>query len=137
MFAAGLIFWKGRTVYRHLLFGEPAATTADIVVISISVIVLQAAYWCILVKTPPFRLPKNQLLSTVMLFCSRISFILAGALFSVVVLIRFEEMDLRLRGIVLFPLVLFTFFCFARWLEKLSRGMEPDPDRDRPDGKGP
>ncbi len=136
VFAAGFIFWTGRTVYRHLLFSMPAPTTADIVVISISVIVLQAAYWCILVKAPPFRLPKNMLLSTVMLFCSRISFILAGALFSVVVLIRFESMDLRLRGFVLFPLVLFTIFCFARWLERLSRGMEPDPDRDRPDDRG-
>ncbi len=132
--AAGVLFWSGRIVYRHFLFRQPAATTAELVAMSISVIVLQVAYWCILIDSPPFRLPKNMLVANMLLFCSRISFLLAGALFSIVILVRFEEVNIRLPGLVLFPLVLFTIFCFSRWLEKIGREMEGSRDRGRPEG---
>ena len=121
-------------MYRHILFRQPAATTADLIAISISVIVLQLAYWRVLVDSPPFRLPKNMLVSNMLLFCSRISFMLAGALFSIVILVRFEELNIRLPGLVLFPLVLFTIFCFSRWVERIAREMEGSRDRGRPEG---
>ncbi len=138
--AAGVLFWSGRIVYRHILFRQPAATTSDLIAISISVITLQVAYWGILVDSPPFRLPKNMLVANMLLFCSRISFLLAGALFSVVILVRFEELSIRLPGLVLFPLVLFTIFCFrdgsrssaARWRAARTAAAPKADRRGRP-----
>ena len=127
--SASAIFWKGRAVYRHLLFGEPAATGADILVITICVLVVQVAFWRVLVKTPPFKLPRNLLLSNIVLFVSRISFMLAGALFSIVVFVRLEELSIRFPTLVLFTLVLFTIFCFSRWLEQIGRALGGEAER--------
>lgn len=127
--AAGVIFWKGREVYRHLLFGGAAATDGDIAVITICVAVVQVAFWCVLVNRPPFKLPRNLLLSNLVLFISRISFMLAGALFSIVIFVRLEELNIRFSALVLFTLVLFTIFCFSRWLEQIGRALGGEADR--------
>lgn len=129
IFAAGAIFWKGREVYRHLLFGEPAATGADIAVITICVAVVQVAFWGVLVNSLPFELPRNLLLSNIVLFVSRISFMLAGALFSIVIFVRLEELDIRFPALVLFTLVLFTIFCLSRWLEQIGRALAGEVER--------
>jgi hypothetical protein len=122
--AAAAIFWKGRSVYRHLLFGESAGTPSELAIISVSVVVIQTAYWAVLKRPPPFRTMRSQVLGTVVLFLSRISFMLAGALFSIVVFVRFEELHIRPLGYLLFVAVLFTIFCFSRWLEAIGRHLE-------------
>ena len=129
--AAAAIFWKGRAVYRHLLGHEHPASPADLAVIMTAILILQAIYWSVLIRPIPFEIKKNMLLANIMLFLSRISFMLAGALFSVVVFVRFDDLSFRLPGLIHFVAVLFTIFCFTRWIESWGRAFEsgntPDP----------
>lgn len=122
--AAAAIFWTGRGVYRHLLFRDGAATTADLFLILTSVVVIQLGYWTVLADRPPFEIRKSRIVSNALLFLSRLSFMLAGALFSIVVFVRFEELDITFIELSLFIAVLFTIFCFSRWLEMLGRVFE-------------
>ena len=121
---AATIFWKGRETYRHFLFGQPPTTTFDLVVISLSVLAIQIAYWAVLCRPFPFASKKRPILATVLFFFSRISFMLAGALFSIVVFVRLEELEIKPVGAVLFVAVLFTLFCFCRWIEALGYALE-------------
>ena len=122
--AAAALFWKGRTVYHHLQAGTGAVPASDITIIYWSVVVLQIAYWLVLRKPVPFRIPRNFLLSSIMLFLSRLSFMLAGALFSIVIFIKFEQIHIGMLGYLRFGIVLFAIFCFSRWLESLGRAFE-------------
>jgi hypothetical protein len=124
LFAAGVTFWKGRTVYRHLYLREPAGTTIDLVIILTSIAAIQISYWLVLHRPPPFAVRKNVVLAHIILFLSRISFMLAGALFSIVVLVRLEEIDIHPRQLVIFVAELFTIYCFSRWLERLGHVLE-------------
>ncbi len=124
-----VIFWKGRETYRHLLFGQIPTTTADLVVISLSVLAIQVAYWNVLCNWPPFALKRRPFVSTVLFFLSRISFMLAGALFSITVFVRLEELDITPVGVALFIAVLFTLFCFCRWLEIMGSAFAAGSDK--------
>ena len=115
---------KGRTVYRHLYLHESAATTSDLTVILVSVVAIQIAYWSILHRPLPFAIRKNRFLASVVLFLSRISFMLAGALFSIVVLVRLEDLQIHPRALTAFVAVLFTIYCFSRWIESLGHVLE-------------
>lgn len=129
--AASATFWKGRTVYRHFLLREPAANTSDLLVILVAVIAIQIAYWSVLIGPPPFEIRKNVFAASVVLFLSRLSFMLAGALFSIVVFVRFEELDIHAQGLAIFAAVLFTIYCFSRWLERLGHTLETGSQDDR------
>jgi hypothetical protein len=124
LIAAAATFWKGREVYRHLLLREPAGTAPDIFIILIAIAAIQIAYWSVLNRPPPFAIAKNSFLASIVLFFSRISFMLAGALFSIVVLVRLEELDISVRQLAIFAADLFTIYCFSRWLELLGHLLE-------------
>lgn len=130
LLAAGTTFWKGREVYRHLYLHQTTASISSLIIILTSVAVIQAAYWTVLHAPPPFVIRKNHFIAHVILFLSRVSFMLAGALFSIVVLVRLEELNIHLRGLLTFVAVLFTIYCFSRWIERLgnafARGSQPD-----------
>jgi hypothetical protein len=124
LIAAAATFWKGRIVYRHLLMREPAGAPADIVIILVAIAAIQIAYWSVLNRPPPFAVGRNLFLASVVLFLSRISFMLAGALFSIVVLVRLEELEISARQLGIFAADLFTIYCFSRWLELLGHLLE-------------
>lgn len=130
LLAAGATFWKGREVYRQLYLHQTTASVSNLIIILISVAVIQAAYWTVLHAPPPFVIRKNHFIAHVILFLSRVSFMLAGALFSIVVLVRLEELSIRPHGLLTFIAVLFTIYCFSRWIERLgnafARGSQPD-----------
>lgn len=132
LLAACAIFWKGREVYRHLYLHQTATSTADLVIILTSVAVIQVAYWSVLIGPPPFVIRKNPLIAHIVLFLSRISFMLAGALFSIVVFVRLEELHLHPRGLLSFVAVLFTIYCFSRWIERIGNAFAKGNRTDEP-----
>lgn len=75
-------------------------------------------------RKPPFAIRKNLVLAHIVFFLSRISFMLAGALFSIVVFVRLEDLNMHPRQLVIFVAELFTIYCFSRWLELLGRVLE-------------
>lgn len=130
--AAAALFWNGRAVYHHLQANAGAVLESEIAIIFWAVVVLQIAYWWVLRWPAPFGFPKSFFMASVMIFFSRLSFMLAGALFSIVIFIRFEQIHIGPVGYLRFGIVLFTIFCFSRWLESLGRSFEtgaPAPDK--------
>ncbi|BCJ90989.1 hypothetical protein IZ6_17240 [Terrihabitans soli] len=128
LIAAAATFWKGRTVYRHIYMHQTGASLEDLIVILVSISVIQIAFWSVLDAPPPFAIRKNVFFASFVLFLSRISFMLAGALFSIVVLVRFEELDIRPRALLVFVAVLFTIYCFSKWIERLGHALEHGSD---------
>lgn len=130
LFAAGATFWKGRAIYRHLYLHQTTTSMADLIVILVSIAVIQIAYWSVLHAPPPFAIRRNPFIAHIILFLSRVSFMLAGALFSIVVLVRLEDLQIRPRALLTFVAVLFTIYCFSRWVERIgnafARGNPPD-----------
>jgi hypothetical protein len=61
LFAAGATFWKGREVYRHLYMHQSNASTTNLIIILVSILVIQIAYWSVLHAPPPFVIRKKSL----------------------------------------------------------------------------
>jgi hypothetical protein len=91
---------------------------------------MQVAYWVRVHRVPiPFRGP-NALLSHLLLFLGRLSFIFGGSLFAVVFFRHLPELDhnsdtllMARRGALLVG-SLFALFCFALELERLGNALD-------------
>ncbi|WP_208249858.1 hypothetical protein WGT02_16920 [Rhizobium sp. T1470] len=108
------------------------ADTPMVSVIGLSIALVQFAHWYRAFKVPvPFR-DANVVLGQLVLFASRLTFIIASALFSLVLFRHLPEADFGQpwgyvwRGLLLLA-VLFSVFCFTTELERLGvafRGQE-------------
>ncbi|WP_141105718.1 hypothetical protein [Rhizobium sp. R693] len=110
-----------------------------VAVIALSVTLVQGAHWYRVFKVPlPVR-DTHVVSGQLVLFVSRLAFIIASALFSLVLFRHLPEIDFGLhgngfvwRGLLLLA-VLFSVFCFTTELERLGlalRGQEQTPDND-------
>jgi hypothetical protein len=107
----------------------PRDYVADVIAVSVFV-VMQVAFWYRLRHVPiPFRRP-NLILSHVLLFLGRLSFIFGSALFSVAVFRHLpapgHESDMVLvtwRGAILIA-SLFALFCASLEVERLGHAFE-------------
>ena len=132
--SAGAIFFIARELpdFRQLALypGDqlPSMRSDDFVTIG-ALLAMQIAYWYRLHRVPiPFRGP-NAILSHVLLFLGRLSFIFGGSLFAVVFFRHVPELDhsadtllMARRGVLLLGW-LFALFCFALELERLGNAI--------------
>lgn len=72
---------------------------------------------------------RNPLLGHLILFLSRLNFIFAAAVFSAVYLVRINELDISLLGLVFLSAVLFSIFCYTLELERIGRAFVERKDR--------
>ena len=115
-----LILWDGVPLFQHLIRFERTVTAFDINIMSIAVILIQVTYWASLRHDPPFDLPRQQFIGHVFLLLSRLIFIFAAGVFSLVVY-RYPEMfEFSLSKMSLLIAVLFSVFCFSRHLERIG-----------------
>jgi hypothetical protein len=96
---------------------------------ALGVIIIQVCYWLDQHWFATVRLRHNPLLGHLFLFLSRINFIFAGAVFSAVYLVRFNEVEISLWGFVFLSTVLFSIFCYTLELERLGRALVEHKDR--------
>ena len=128
-----LIMWDGVPLFRHLIRFERIATPVDANIMWIAVILIQATYWAYLRHDPPFDLPRQQFIGHVFLLLSRLIFIFASGVFSLVVY-RYPEMfEFSFFKTSMLIAVLFSVFCFSRHLERignlLNAGHKAPPPR--------
>jgi hypothetical protein len=110
--------------------GSTKKTSPTIFVFAaLGVIITQVCYWLDLYWFATLRLGHNPLLGHIILFLSRLNFILAGAVFSSVYLVRFNELEISFWGLVLLSAVLFSIFCYTLELERLGRALVERKDR--------
>jgi len=130
----GVIFivLNGLPVFRHLVAhpGEqlpytPYQNPATIVM----VVAMQAAYWYRLLCVPVPSRRSNAILSHLLLFLGRLTFIFGGSLFAVVFFRHLPEIDqgadtwLMLRRGLQLAASLFALFCATLELERLGRAV--------------
>ena len=95
----------------------------------VALVIMQVAYWYRLQRVPiPFQ-GSNIILSHILLFLGRLSFIFGGALFAVVFFRHFPELGpsadawlMARRGLLLVGM-LFALFCFALELERFGAAL--------------
>lgn len=115
-----LVMWDGVPLFRHLIRFERVVTPVDANIMLIAVVFVQATYWAYLRHDPPFGLPRQQLLGHVFLLVSRLIFIFASGVFSLVVY-RYPEMfEFSIYKTSMLIAVLFSVFCFSRHLERIG-----------------
>jgi hypothetical protein len=90
---------------------------------ALGVIIIQVCYWLGQHWFVTLRLGHNSLPGHLILFLSRLNFIFAGAVFSAVCLVRFNELDISVWGFVFLFTVLFSIFCYTLELERLGRAL--------------
>jgi hypothetical protein len=136
--AAGALFvvWRELPDFRQLALypGEqlPYMRSDDFASIG-CVIAMQAAYWYRLLFVPiPFH-GSNTILSHLLLFLGRLSFIFGGSLFAVVFFRHLPELgesadtSLMVRRGLLLVSALFALFCTTLELERLGHAIERSP----------
>jgi hypothetical protein len=96
---------------------------------ALGVIIIQVCYCLDQHWFLTLRLGHNPLLGHLILFLSRLNFIFAGAVFSAVYLVRFNELDISVWGFVFLFTVLFSIFCYSLELERLGRALVERKDR--------
>ena len=118
-----VLYWKGVILYQAVV-ASPATHQAQIGTLlwSIPAIALiQVGYWiCYLVRPalPPFT---STVLGHVVLFLSRMSFLLAAAIFSFVFIAPKAEFYMPAFRYGLVVAGLFSLFCYSLELERLGR----------------
>jgi hypothetical protein len=135
---AGALFvvWRVLPDFRQLAFSPgtqlPYLRTDDFATL-ITVITMQAAYWYRFYCVPvPFSSSRT-VLSHILLFFGRLSFIFGASLFSVVVFRHLPELEanadtlLMARRGLLMAGMLFALFCFTLELERLGAALGGNP----------
>jgi len=121
-----LILWDGLPIYRHLMTLEQVSTTADIAIMWTAVTAIQFSYWYMLRHDAPFRFPRQVFLAHILLFVSRLGFVFASSLFALVVFRYSDALVFQPSRVLLFIAVLFSVFCFSRYLETIGNLMLKD-----------
>jgi hypothetical protein len=126
---ATYLFWECISVYWGLIedLGEPQHFDWKVTTLVLgSVVLLQYSYWYRLFNVAlPIQRPRV-VLGHIVLFASRLFFIIASALYSFVIFRHLPEIEIERNATTLvwrgclFVLLLFSVFCFTSELERLG-----------------
>jgi hypothetical protein len=118
---AAAIFWHGVPIYRELLAGdfnqaEPLVRLWAI----LATASIQIGYWLRYLHRATPSLPRQVLISHVLMFLARLNFIFTGGVFSAVFFVRFDQVKFSFSGIGLLLVVLFSMFCVTLDVERVG-----------------
>jgi uncharacterized membrane-anchored protein len=88
---------------------------------------IQVAYWLRIRLQPPLPRGVHVVISHLVSFVARLSFVLASSSFAVMFLVRFEQLSLSPRRIALVLALLFSMFCYTLELDRLARSLQGVP----------
>ncbi len=120
---AGMILVRGIPIYQGLLFDPDnfVAHENEALFGWLAVCLIQIPHWCLQQYVTAPTMPRSLLASTITAFMSRLLFIFAAALYSVLFLLRYDEWEGEpFYSVVLALAVVFSAFCYCRDLEDLS-----------------
>lgn len=129
-----LLLWSAFPIYRTIL-AAPGQPLQDMpgspLVIVLALVAFHGAYWYRLMRVPIEVRRRGLLISHLVHFCGRMSFIFGGALFALVAFRHLPELNqaidpLQLLGRMLALLIiLFSLFCYTLELERVAAAMRP------------
>lgn len=127
-----LLLWSATPIYRTIL-AAPGQKLSGIpgspVVIILSLVAFHGAYWYRLTRVPIVIGRHGMLLSHLVAFLGRLSFIFGGALFALVIYRHLPDLDqavdpLQFIGRLLAMLAIqFSLFCYTLELERVGAAM--------------
>jgi hypothetical protein len=126
--SAGMLFilYEALPLYQRLLRGPGGNQPGAYLLLPAVciVIVMQVCYWTMRRIRPRIARRPNAFVAHLLLFLSRLSFIFAGALLSLMLFNRSADTRVSRFGIVMLLATAFAQFCYVRELEALSRKFE-------------
>ena len=122
---AAIVLVHGVPIYRKLA-GDFANHRPDPGILwwaVVAVVLIQTSYW-IRMRLQP-RMPRNAhvVLGHLASFVARLSFIFASSSFTVLFLVRFDQLSLPPHRILMVFALLFSLFCYTLELERLARSL--------------
>jgi len=122
---AAILCWKGLPLFR-LLIADPVsyATRERILVWSlIANLLIQIGYWLRYRIRPALPRLHNALLGHIVLFVSRLSFVVATSVFSFVFIAKKLEGQIDVARYILTMVGLFSFFCYMLELQRFGNAL--------------
>jgi branched-subunit amino acid transport protein AzlD len=120
-----IIIWRGVPIYQ-LIAKNPRPQDLDlqtVVLALVAALLVQAAYWLRQALIPTLKFTSIIVLSHLILFAGRLSFVFGTSMFSVIVYQRLPTITISPYRFSLLALVLFSLFCYTRELEELGRSL--------------
>lgn len=87
------------------------------------VIASQVAYWAGYGRFPARGLGGQVFLGHMLIFASRLCFVLVSSTFCVAYIVRAGDLNVRPSGLALLTFTLFALFCYARELERIGAAL--------------
>lgn len=117
---AVLLYSEGLPIYRKTL-ADPGAYDPQTTFVALSgAVLIQAAYWVRYRMRPPEPRFANVLLAHILLFVSRLIFVLPAAIFSFLFIAKAVELQMPLSRYAFILFALFSLFCYVLELELLG-----------------
>lgn len=118
-----IVLWNGIPFYRRLLLAGQQFDPPLYLIAALCSVAGQVGYWSAMPLRRRVVLPRRTVAAHAIQFLTRLNFIYASAMFSVVFFVKFDELDIRLWKIVILVAVLFSMFCYSSQLEWVGKAL--------------
>ena len=92
-----------------------------------AVALIQTAYWLRHCRQPALPRARCVLAGHLVQFLARLAFILPSSSFTVMILVRFEQLNLSAPRLGMLVALMFSMFCYSLELERLARVLQEAP----------
>lgn len=117
---AVLLYSEGLPIYRKIL-ADPGAYDPQTTFVALGgAVLIQVAYWARYRMRPPEPRLANVLLAHILLFVSRLIFVLPAAIFSFLFIAKAVDVRMPLSRYAFILFALFSLFCYVLELELLG-----------------
>ena len=122
---AAILCWKGLPLLRLLLADPTAYETRERIWMWVltAIVLIQIAYWVRYRIKPELPRLQNALLGHIVLFVSRLSFVVASSVFSFVFIAKKLEGQMDAARSILTVVALFSLFCYMLELQRLGNAL--------------
>ena len=123
---AAIVLTNGVPVYRQLTrdFANHEPQPGILWWAVVAVALIQVGYWLRIRLAPPLPDMAYVVAGHLLAFMARLSFILVSSTFSVVFLIRFDQLSLPPHRVFMMLALMFSMFCWTLELERFARALQ-------------
>lgn len=121
MLCAQSILWSGLPVYKKLLHGRMNdATTSEILVATLAVLVMQVSYWIAFQIQPHLHFRRQVFLAHVLICIGDLSFLFPSTLAAVAIFDNSINLEQEWWKLLLLVTIIFAMYCYKLQLQSLG-----------------